>query len=200
MDIPGLLFGWPCPRPSLRSAKGSPYSAPRWKERGHVPFFVLLLLLAPAGRPALAAAQEAAPKPGDRIRVTTLVVHRRYVGNLVELSHESLRWDSDGAPYSISLDQVANLELGRGDKSNAGKGALTGGAVGLGVGVAVGLVFSGLCGNDLVSDNAECRVGTTAAVGGLSALLGAGVGALIGTGSRSVRWEAVPPAVYRRSP
>jgi len=192
--------------------------APRWPvgrlgRLRRLPSFsiiTLLFLLAPGTRSPIAVAQENIPKPGDQIRVTTSVLHYaggkyveenpRYVGTLVELNHDSMRWDSEGSPYNTPLDQIAKLELVRGQKSNAGKGAFLGGVVGLGVGAAVGLVFSGLCGMDQVSDNAGCRVGTTAVAGGLGAVLGAGVGALIGNGSKSVRWETVPPETYRGSP
>jgi len=156
---------------------------------------------------ATVVAQETIPTPGDSIRVTSSILYyaggkyleknRRYEGNLVELNRELMYWDSDGSSYSAPLDQIAKLELVGGEKSNAGKGAFLGGAVGLGVGAIVGLVFSGLC--DLDYHDAGRHVGTTAVVGGLGAVLGAGVGALIGTGSKSVRWEAVPPAAYRGS-
>lgn len=178
-----------------------------WRDRPLLPWiFTLHFLLAPAVSPPVAGAQEAVPKPGDRIRVTTSVLHygggneyleknHRYVGSLVELGPQYMRWDSDGSPYNTPLDQVAKLELVRGQKSNAGKGALigllAGGLGGFGFGV---LACEGWSANCLEGTSTGSIALVTAVLGAAG---GAGIGALIGLASKTDRWSEVPSSVYK---
>ena len=121
-------------------------------------------------------AQEVVPDSGARVRV-----NQKVIGSFVS-------WDANELVLSdtaLVLAQVTTLELSRGRKSNAGKGALIGGLVGAAAGATYGLV---LCEGD-------CEAGSFAAAAFVG-LVGAGAGALIGLVIGSVvsgeHWEEVP--------
>lgn len=121
------------------------------------------------------AAQESELKPGARVRV-----NRKAVGSLVS-------WDANGlalADTAFALSQVNSVELSRGPKSNAGKGAWIGALGGAAAGATYGLV---LC-------EGECDAGSFAAavVWGLpGAAAGALVGLVIGLAIPGERWEDI---------
>jgi hypothetical protein len=127
--------------------------------------------------------------PGRRIRV-----HRRaettLVGELVSLGPDSLTLTTAAADtVAVSRAAITGLDLSTGTKSNAGKGALNGLIFGGLGGALIGVLASG-------SDDGEFLdygPGAWAASGALMfGALGAGVGALIGSGQRADRWESVP--------
>ena len=134
--------------------------------------------------PALAQLQA-----GSRIRVTSDRGSR--VGTLVSLETDSLRYTtSDTASVTaLPLASVLKLERSVGKRSNAGRGATIGGVVGGGLGLGLGLIAS-------ADDDEFYDVGPedVAVVTLFLGAVGAGVGALIGSGSKRDRWETVPLA------
>ncbi len=87
-------------------------------------------------------------------------------------------------PLEVPLSLVKRVEVSRGKKSNAGKGALRGGLVGASIGVVLSVAFLGSGG----SDKEELSAASFAVLGGVGVLTGAAIGA----GSSSDRWEGVP--------
>ncbi len=153
-----------------------------------VTFLVAVLALAPLTH---VTAQEPPPvNVGDRVRLTapTLDIDK-YDGTLRAMDRDTLIVDS----LRVALLSVTRLDVHRGRKSNAGKGALVGGIVGGVLGGVAGAVLAGFCEMNGGSSQpaSECRpafmaVGTLA-VGGFGAL----VGVVVGAGSTGDRWEEV---------
>ena len=162
-------------------------------------------------------AQEELPvAPGDRVRaaapniVRELMTERQrrsllgpppIYGSVVGIRADTLvvKIQGSDAPTAFPVSSLTKLEVSRGKKSNAGRGALVGGtvfaALALGLGIAdmgrecpppePGNPFSGFW-----CEETEIRhvVAATLVCGGL----GAGLGALIGWAGKSDRWEEVP--------
>ena len=170
---------------------------------GRCPSFsslVALGLITLAGTPLVAAAQEVVPKAGDRVRVTVRVPSYnkdlRYVGNLGGWDEAALRWESADSPQSAPLDRVMKLELSRGEKSNW----LKGGAIGAAMGFAIGFgTIALVCSGDGCYDSGA-NLNYAFAGGALGAGAGFVLGGLIGAGSRSERWSAVPASSYGGTP
>jgi hypothetical protein len=144
-----------------------------------------LLLAAPF---TLLAQQESVLTPGDRIRVTAPSIGiEQLVCTLSAFSPDSVVVEDRGTLLSLPLASVTKLDVYRGQRSKAGKGAVTGLLVGTGAGTLFGLIAAA------ASDVEE----TEYALGGalIFAGLGGGVGALIGAavGQRRPvdRWEPV---------
>ena len=142
-------------------------------------------------------------KPGDRVQVThdcstsvrrgkTRTECRKDKGTLAAVTADSivLSVDDRGTELGVPLPSVTLLEVSRGQKSAAGKGAGIGFLVGAGLGAGVGGVFGAALGEGV------CSGGCPAAFAGIGALGGGAVGTLIGLGigaaSKSERWEEVP--------
>lgn len=128
--------------------------------------------------------------PGRRIRVHQQD-SEKLVGSFVAMDSASLAMVTNaGDTVRVPLGYVGGLDLSQGTKSNAGKGAVTGLIIGAMSGVLVGAVASSADDGDFIDMNAgQWAVGIGVAFGAL----GAGVGALIGSGSRSDKWA---PAVW----
>ncbi len=136
--------------------------------------------------------------PGDTVRVTAPSMDMdESVGTVAALETDTLTVqveDRADALY-VPLADVTKLEVRRGQKSNAGKGAL----IGLGVGAVVGVTFGfvacaaenggSVCTNDVGESSPFAFAAATGAYG---AVLGTGIGALIGLAARTDRWETVP--------
>lgn len=137
---------------------------------------------------------------GSRVRVTSDSLTLRVEGEVVDLdgqhlvvnptSPEGLR----GAPLTLTWGQVSRIEVSRGQRSTALKGALIGAGIGAGVG---GLTFLG-CGNEDRIAGFTCGGAALATVGMVG--LGAVVGALISSGGKKDRWEEVPLESIRVQP
>ena len=142
--------------------------------------YVLLCLLVPS----LACA---APAPGNRARVT-LLEKERIVGTIRALPPQALvlAAEPDSSERTIPYASIAKLEIQNGTQTRAGRYALIGGVLAAIPGAFVG--------HDL---GEELEVNSTeqfyfAAGGAVAfALVGAGIGALIGKGVKVERWEAV---------
>jgi len=159
-------------------------------------FLAALLLLVVAGPASPARARQKPPEPppplveGSRIRVTLLAKDSpKVIGSVLALSPDSIVMTTtvDTLPATIRRIDVKKLELSRGMKSNAGRGA--------GIGALIGAV---LLGSMLASaagvEGSQNEVAVVAMAGAaVGAVGGAGLGALIGSASRSERWDKVPP-------
>ncbi len=144
----------------------------------------LLLACAPTGPPRFWIEPVA---PGDRVRVTAWsVVPGRPVGTVVSLGADTCVLEVEGRaePLTLPLASVTRLEVSRGQESNVGKGALTGGLIGAAFGLFVGLIV----GSDPEFFGENAFANSVAVLGGA----GIGVGAIIGSLSTSDRWEEVP--------
>lgn len=120
----------------------------------------------------------------------------RFVGYLDRVFADSvwIRLDApDGPRLSIDRANIRELEISSGRKRNAGKGALFGSGIGLGVGILA------------AASAGDCTMGTSRywfdpcdgqegvlILGSVAA--GAALGALIGSLITTERWVAVPPA------
>lgn len=127
---------------------------------------------------------------GERARVSHVAESARpYVGILRGLEDDTVTLETEpGRLLPIPLSPAARLEISRGTRSNAGRGAVLGALIG-GAGLAlVGIV--GCAGDDLGALDPSPEL---CAAGG--AVLGGGVGALIGlaigSASHSERWVEV---------
>jgi len=129
------------------------------------------------------------PAVGERIRVRTTSNIPQVVGTLEtrESDYLVVRTTESG-PMNIAWADISRLQVSRGTKSNAGKGALIGAGVGLGSATALTI---GVCS----SPDADCSEDGGAIVLGFTMFVGGGalVGALIGLVARSERWVDVPP-------
>jgi hypothetical protein len=130
--------------------------------------------------------------PGARVRV-----HQEsgsLIGTLVSLDSAGLVIATDKSDtVTAPRPSITGVEVSTGTKSQAGKGALIGLGVGAAAGIIVGLVASSSDNGDFVDYGA----GTYAVGFGLTgAVIGTGVGALIGSGNRTDKWvPAVLPTV-----
>ncbi len=130
------------------------------------------------------------PAVGERVRVRTVSDSPGKVIGVLKTREPAylVVHSEDATPTTIAWADISRLEVSRGTKSNAGKGALIGGGVGAGIGVfAVVLTCAG--DSPLVEDCGAAEV----AGGLLIASIGAGVGALIGMAARTEKWVDVPP-------
>jgi hypothetical protein len=164
--------------------------------------FAMLLLstLALAGH---AAAQQASPAPGDRVRLTLTTPAAGRVGTgrvdarLLRATGDSLALDTTvaGAPFVVSTADVAKFERYDGRRSSAGKGAVIGLGIGALAGGVAAFAFSnagGSCDGSLSDIACEETAGTMglagAAAGGVLGLL---LGAVAGAASSGDSWTPV---------
>ena len=124
---------------------------------------------------------------GDRVRVTA--PNERVVGTFAVLKPDTLVVNVESRRLAIPFASVTSLEVSRGQKSRTGRGALIGLGVGVvaGVGTALALCAEGDCNIDGDITGAVALV-----LGAGGALVGAGIGALIGSQTKTDRWETVP--------
>lgn len=181
---------------------------PRRKVLGRTPLSTLALALTAAlAAPVHAQSPEALkPGAGDRIRVTTqgqeamiTTEDGRRVGRQTapaeRIDGELVAWERDrlvirppgqAADRSIPLATLERLELHAGRKSRPVRGLLIGGAVGSGVGLAVGLLAMADDGG-FIDFGPEILAPSAAIFGGV----GAFTGLIIGSTPRD-GWEEVP--------
>jgi len=143
----------------------------------------LLSLIAPHA--AQAQQDTAGLVPGRRIRVHQQG-NQKLVGSFVSMDSASLAIVTNvGDTVRVPRGSIDGLDLSQGTKSNAGKGALTGLLIGGLGGVIIGVAASGSDDDEFFDFSA----GTWAAGIGLTfGALGAGIGALIGSGQRTDKW------------
>ena len=124
--------------------------------------------------------------PGRRIRVHQQDNHT-LVGNFASMDSASLALvTTAGDTVAVPRGDIAGLDLSQGSKSNAGKGAITGLLIGGGLGVVLGLAAASGAEDTFFFDYGA---GTYAVGAGLFfGAVGAGIGALIGSGKRTDKW------------
>jgi hypothetical protein len=163
----------------------------RWSDWSVICLLLAMLL---AGSPPLALSQAPVPlSAGARVRLKPVGPSTKSVqGNLLRLSEDSLHILPAGGADTVAFatGAVARLEVSRGRRSNAGKGALLGLAIGAGAGLALGVAASAEECTGLGCT--EVGPGEVVAVMAFFGATGAGLGALIGAASHSERWEQVP--------
>ena len=148
---------------------------------------LFLLFLAVVGE---LCAQDTLVVPGARVRVYS---PDRVTGTIETLSSDTLvlRTEARRSLQAIPFASITKLEVSRGRKSNVGKGARIGLAVGAGVGAIAGVILIiGEC-----SGSAGCLFYSVA--GGVAGALylflpGTLLGAVIGAVFRTDLWETVP--------
>ena len=135
--------------------------------------------------------------PGDRVRVTAPSLGlKKEVGAVAALETSTLIVNSDerADALDVPLADVTKLEVYRGQKSQAGKGALIGGLVVAPIGVFTGILLHEY-GERMCDSNCSESSGSAGGAAVLGAALfgtvGAGLGALMGSAFRADRWEAV---------
>jgi len=150
----------------------------------------------------LAASAAHAVEPGDRVRVTILAreaapdslfaragvePREKYAGSLLFADSLGIELrDEDGQAREIPQEIVALFEESAGRKSSAGRGALLGFLIGGVGGVAFGIYFEE---SEGVSNNERGLYPVGFGLGG--ALVGCGVGALVGAMIKRERWSPV---------
>jgi hypothetical protein len=141
-----------------------------------------------AGASSLAAQDSVHIATGNRVRVTApRISGTRIVGTYARMDADTFVVEVGGDTRSFPRTAVIRLEVSVGRKGNAEKGALYGALLGAGIG-ALALGTSSLCA-DLEAGGTCALVG--AGGGGLGGLL---IGALIGSVSKTDRWQTVPVA------
>jgi hypothetical protein len=142
------------------------------------------------------AAQEPSIQPGTRVRVKAPTLFSRpFVGTLesVRDSIVLVRGNEAMPATQIRLSQIERVEVSQGKKSNAGRGAIAGFLVGAAAGAGFGI--------SACSGGGGCADVGTGTVALFTGAIGAGggtlLGALIGLGSKSERWEEVSRERFR---
>ena len=163
---------------------------------------VTLLVVAPT---MPAAAQQKAPVPGDRVRVTlTASAAERFGGTrwdarLRAVDADSIALDTTAATGSlvVAKDDVAKFERYDGRKSKAGKGAAIGfvaGALTGGIAAYAASVGGGSCDTGFMSFDFFCEdeADTMGLAGGAAGgVLGLVVGAAVGAASSGDQWTSM---------
>ena len=169
--------------------RGSRFLRPRFGAASKLSVIAVLLGFA---LPNGITAQERSPVvEGARVRVSATEFGGKWcTGTLVEWSTDTLTvncWrtvERSWEEAQFPLSSISSLEVSRGRKSNVGKGALIGGLLGAGAGLASGIIVA----NVFEEEEASIILLSMVSYG----FVGAGVGALIGLASKSDRWEEVP--------
>ena len=142
-----------------------------------LPLFVLVCV-------TNANAQEQPLQPGQRVRVT--VPNQDLSGHqdtFRQLRGDTLVLESMWLPF----DDVTRLEVHVGQQSRTGRGAGLGALSGLGFGVGLAAIGHADCG----TDEPICDIWWIAAVPS-GVVLGALVGAIVGSQTKADKWEEVP--------
>jgi hypothetical protein len=132
---------------------------------------------------------------GARVRVKAPPSHPNWQnGTLSGWTDESLVLAPEDAridsPLRLARDQIAELEVYRGRKSAAGKGALVGLLFGAATGISLGLIGCEGFTEDCVYDADAVEVALI--FGAVFGAVGAGIGSLIGLAAGMDDWEPVP--------
>lgn len=135
---------------------------------------------------------------GERVRITHSchatnggVRCRTTSGTMTALQAENLVLGPAEEPIIVPMSAVEKLEVSRGLRGRADAGGVAGGIVGAIVGGAMGF---GACAADQCKgfNETDLTFLAVSAYAGLGALVGLGVGALIGSQVKSDLWEEVP--------
>lgn len=131
--------------------------------------------------------------PGMRVRILAPDASpRKIIGTVEQVSDDSVTLDVPGRnePVSILREKIARLDVSGGPGSR-GVGAAIGGVIGAGIGAA---------GCALSNGSGRGHIVSTGAVAGFCAVLGGGLGALIGVAiPPGERWKEISTSRYRFS-
>ena len=132
------------------------------------------------------------PTTGDKVRVTARTGVDDKTGVVVQADAQSLTVSLGfkKPPVRIPLASIQRLEVARGRRTAAKEGAISGGIVGVVLGVAAVYVAS----HALCEYDTDCDASPQAYGLGIAAFAagGAGLGALVGLAIKTDRWERVP--------
>ena len=145
---------------------------------------------------------------GDRVRISSPRTGQEpVVGDVVARSSDTLTvsywepYDRGWETAELPIRSIHTLEVHRGTRTDAGKGALLGGLIGGGFGLAAGIAAASYDCDSTPWDWDGCWYWGRGELIPIStatfALVGAGVGALIGSASRREIWEPVPTGNLR---
>jgi hypothetical protein len=157
---------------------------------------VTLLILAAPGR----ANAQATIESGERVRITVTdsaaarLGARRWDSRLLTVFADSIALDTTLAsgPLVIPQGEILKVERYAGRKAKTGKGAAIGTGIGAalgGLGLAIGAASSSCSGFDLYCSEGAGAWGALGFAGG--ALVGAGVGAIVGSFVQGDSWKKV---------
>lgn len=150
-----------------------------------------LLLILGCLLPTGASAQVFLPPAGARVRVT-LTSSEKLVGTLSGAHRDTLlvRPVDAQEARAFPLGTLTRLEVSRGIRTRTGRGALIGLVSGAAAGAAGGMI---VCAGDNCAHNGEDLTTLVPVAMGIGAgVVGAGVGALLGSGVRGEDWATVP--------
>jgi hypothetical protein len=149
---------------------------------------------------------------GARVRVTapTALTPRRQAGTMLALRGDSLVFQLEGRPDSVTLPmrQVTKLDVSRGEHSHGLEGMFLGALAGVAVGAVLESRASSQSDASSGCKDAGCAFLSGAAAAGASygnqflplagLLLGGIGGGIVGLAYESERWEHVPPRTAGR--
>jgi len=148
---------------------------------------VALIVVPPLAN--ITAQEPANIEPGSRVRVTAPTIGlSKYTGTFMAANNDTLVVDT----LSISMRALTGLDVHRGVMSNVGRGALIGGSIGGGLGMALLIIGAAIDCFGCAEADAGYWIWGTVAVTALLAAPGAGIGALIGRLSTHDNWEETP--------
>jgi hypothetical protein len=160
------------------------------KIRNFLKFLAIILIPILHLSPGILYAQVDSLYKGDTIRVTApKYLAQSLTGTFSELKKDSLAFNIyEKVLFAIPLQQITKLEVARGEEGNALKGAIIGAlSGGLGLGLIAAIDASGKQKGWFTATPGQAFV--SGLIPGL--LLGSVTGAIIGSGSKSVRWVEV---------
>jgi hypothetical protein len=135
--------------------------------------FAHILMLCASAHAAEGPAEPVDPSVGSRVRVTSSAGNEPVTGTLLSVDVDALvlRHEANDAASRIPIAEIVKLEVSGGRRSQAGRGAMIGAAVGVMPGLL--LTFG-----DYSSDvHGDSHAGTAAVIGAAGgALLGAALG------------------------
>jgi len=151
---------------------------------------LLLLTVLLAGISRTATGQHPSSlQAGARVRLRSTGTGKEWQqGNLLQIDGDSVTLSTENDTLSLAARSVSKLQVSRGRKSHAGKGAKIGGGVGAGLGI---ILSAAAAADDDCFGCPEVGVDTAILVAALFGATGAGIGALIGSASHSEHWATV---------
>ena len=156
---------------------------------------VLLIAVTPASAAEGDAPLQQSLTPGMRVRILAPEVSpHKVIGTVQRVSEDSVTLDVPGRnePISVLREKIARLDVSEGPRSRG-----VDSAIGAGIGAAVGA--AGCAAGNGGGQNDVVRI-STGAVAAFCALLGGGLGALIGAVvPPGERWKEITATRYRFS-
>ena len=130
--------------------------------------------------------------PGDTVRVTSSTYFfQSGIGEFVTISGDTLVIEMSSREISIPFKQIEKLEIGM-YENNTSKGAIIGGLIGV-ITMTLAIAVTPEKKDDF---NVISKGKLMAVLSPISGLVGAGIGAIIGSGIRSKSWTEVPISSY----